>query len=60
LDTFLLQAAFKLFNCRVIDAGGFALHEILMRNGQSGHIAKVVVADPSWTDLSTVACAKCG
>ncbi len=29
-----------------------------MRNGQSVHIAKVDVADPSWTDLSTVACSK--
>ncbi len=31
-----------------------------MRNGQSGHVAKIKVADPSWTDLSTVACSKSG
>jgi len=31
-----------------------------MRNGQSGHIAKVDVANPSWTDLSTVAGSKRG
>jgi len=36
------------------------LHKILMRNRGSGHIATVDVADPSWTDLSTVACSKGG
>jgi len=38
----------------------FALHEILVRNGQSGRIAMVDVADPRRTNLSAVACSKSG
>jgi len=30
------------------------------RNGQSGHVAKVNAANPSWTDFSKVACSRSG